>query len=96
MKKRRLEDQSNQSKYKLILECNYNIYGKIASLGVVKLKNFETDCILLSFKDAKITILCWDPYKHEPKIYSMHCYERDEFQKCKKILKFFLSFPLIQ
>ncbi|XP_064640599.1 cleavage and polyadenylation specificity factor subunit 1-like [Lineus longissimus] len=64
------------------LEClgTYSLFGNIASMQTVRLAGATRDAILMSFKDAKLALVEYDPGTHDLKTSSLHFFE-EEFNK---------------
>lgn len=75
-------DASPKQQQKIKLEClqTFELFGTIASLQKVTLGNKHTakrDSLVVSFHDAKLSILEYDPNTHDLKTLSMHYFEDD-------------------
>lgn len=57
--------------------CTYTLHDNIATMAVVSL-NPSRDSLLLGFKDAKLSIVEYDPQVHYLKTISLHFFEKDE------------------
>ncbi|KAL7640863.1 UNVERIFIED_CONTAM: hypothetical protein RMT77_008000 [Armadillidium vulgare] len=77
----RREDKDDISPPKVKLECmlTFTLHDNIATLGVVSL-NPARDSLLLGFKDAKLSIVEYDPQTHNLKTISLHYFEKEEIQ----------------
>ncbi|EME43798.1 hypothetical protein DOTSEDRAFT_79774 [Dothistroma septosporum NZE10] len=64
---------------KLVLVGEYSLSGTVTNLAQVKLPDTKTagDALLLAFKDAKLTLIEWDPENHRISTISIHYYEGD-------------------
>lgn len=66
---------------KLVLVAEYNLSGSVT--GMVRIKTLASksggEALLLSFKDAKLSLLEWDPSTNNVRTISLHYYEREEF-----------------
>ncbi|XP_005092153.1 cleavage and polyadenylation specificity factor subunit 1 [Aplysia californica] len=64
------------------LEClaSYSLHGNIQSLEAVKLSGAHRDVILLSFSDAKLSVVEYDPSTHDLKTCSLHQFEEHELR----------------
>jgi cleavage and polyadenylation specificity factor subunit 1 len=62
---------------KLLLVSEYPLSGTISSLGRVKTLNskYGTEALLVAFRDAKISMVQWDPERHSISTISIHYYE---------------------
>lgn len=75
--------RSDRSNYtKLVLVTEYTLAGTIT--GLVRIRSDTTasggDSLLVAFKDAKMSMLEWDPEKHSINTTSIHYYEQEELQ----------------
>ena len=66
----------------LVLKAEYHLSGTITSLARIRTLNSNTgaDCLLISFKDAKLSLVEWDPERHGLSTLSIHYYEREDLQ----------------
>ncbi|KAI9741103.1 MAG: mRNA cleavage and polyadenylation factor subunit [Cirrosporium novae-zelandiae] len=73
-------DRSHTSK--LVLVAEYPLSGTITSLARVKIMNSKSggEALLISIKDAKLSLLQWDPEVHTISTISIHLYEREDLQ----------------
>ena len=62
---------------KLVLVAQYQLSGTITSLGRVSIPKSKSggDAILVAFRDAKLTLVEWDPTEHSISSISIHYYE---------------------
>ncbi|PNS20445.1 hypothetical protein CAC42_5895 [Sphaceloma murrayae] len=62
---------------KLVLVGEYPLAGIVTSLAKVRAADTKTggDALLVSFKDAKVSLLEWDPENHRISTISIHFYE---------------------
>ncbi|KAE8411896.1 CPSF A subunit region-domain-containing protein [Aspergillus pseudocaelatus] len=65
---------------KLILEREYALPGTVTDLCRVKLLNTKSggEAILLAFRNAKLSLIEWDPGRYGICTISIHYYERDD------------------
>ncbi|XP_057291812.1 cleavage and polyadenylation specificity factor subunit 1-like [Hydractinia symbiolongicarpus] len=68
-------------KRKLEQVASYSLFGNVVNMQVVRLGHNIRDSVLLVFKDAKLSIVEYDPFNHDLKTDSMHFFENEEF-KC--------------
>ena len=61
------------------LQC-FSLNGIIESLNSVSFAGSNRDCILLTFSDAKVSIVEYDPNTHDLKTISMHYFEEDDMK----------------
>lgn len=70
--------QTNQGQStRLVLVAEYNLPGTITSLGRVKIRNPKSggEAILVALRDAKLSLVEWDPNQHSISTISIHYYE---------------------
>ncbi|ESZ98141.1 hypothetical protein SBOR_1520 [Sclerotinia borealis F-4128] len=67
---------------KLVLIAEYNLSGTITSIVRVKTISSKTggEALLVGFKDAKLSLVEWDPERPGLSTISVHFYEQDELQ----------------
>ncbi|KAG8038870.1 hypothetical protein G9C98_003177 [Cotesia typhae] len=67
---------------KMKLEClaHYTLYGNVMSLQAVTLMGSQRDSLLLSFRDAKLSIVEYDPETHDLRTVSLHYFEEEEMR----------------
>lgn len=65
------------------MECmaSYEIFGNIMSLQSVSLNNSPRDALLISFQEAKLSVVQHDPDSYDLKTLSLHYFEEDDV-KC--------------
>ena len=65
---------------KMKLECmaTYQLFGEVMGLQKVTLPGSIRDTILLSFAEAKLSVVEYDPANHDLKSVSLHIFEDDE------------------
>lgn len=70
-------DQILDSRRKQKLEClaTFSLFGNIMSLQYVKLPGANRDAVLLSFSDAKLSVVEYDPGTHDLQTTSLHYFE---------------------
>ena len=64
------------------LECivSYTLFGNIMSLQSVSLSSSQRDALLISFQDAKLSVVQHDPDTFELKTLSLHYFEEDDIK----------------
>ena len=84
----RREKSENQPP-KMKLECltTYNLFGTIMSIASASLRGSARDVILLSFADAKLSIIEYDPISDNLKTLSLHTFEDEGIGRSHKIPK---------
>lgn len=71
---------------KMRLECmnSFQLYGNVMSLQSVSLAGSQRDALLISFKDAKLSVVQHDPDTFELKTLSLHYYEEEDIKVIKQ------------
>lgn len=67
---------------KMKMEClaTYTMFGNIMSMQSVSLAGSSRDALLLSFKDAKLSVVEYDLDTHDLKTLSLHYFEEEEIR----------------
>ncbi|MCJ1285002.1 mRNA cleavage and polyadenylation factor subunit [Xylographa opegraphella] len=67
---------------KLVLIAQYDLAGTIIGLGRVKTLRSASggEAVLVASKDAKLSLIEWDPEQYSISTISVHFYERDDIQ----------------
>lgn len=67
---------------KLLLVAEYDLSGTITSLARVKTQQSKSggEALLVALKDAKLSLVEWDPERHSISTISIHFYEREDLQ----------------
>ena len=70
------------SRTKLVLVAEYTLSGTVTSLVRIKTKNSKSggEALLVAFKDAKLSLVEWDPERPGLSTISIHYYEQDGLQ----------------
>ncbi|UYV82374.1 CPSF1 [Cordylochernes scorpioides] len=65
---------------KIRLEClqTFNLFGNLMSIQSIYLPNDSRDALLISFREAKLALVEYDPTCHDLKVLSLHHFEDDE------------------
>lgn len=65
---------------KLILVAQYELSGTITSLARVKISQSKSggEALLVALRDAKLSLVEWDPERYSLSTISIHLYERDD------------------
>ncbi|ODH13612.1 hypothetical protein ACO22_07085 [Paracoccidioides brasiliensis] len=74
-------DEKTRSQYsKLVLVAEYALSGTVTDLGRVKILDSKSggEAILVATRNAKLSLIEWDPEKHQISTTSIHYYERDD------------------
>ena len=77
-----LSTRRSESKTKLVLISEHPVSGVITSLARIDIQNSKTggSAILVSFQDAKLSLLEWDQEYHTLSTISVHYYEGEDLQ----------------
>lgn len=81
-------DPNSKEKYtenrppKMKLEClaTYSLFGNVMSMQAVSLAGSSRDSLLLSFRDAKLSVVEYDPEIHDLRTLSLHYFEEEEMR----------------
>lgn len=72
---------------KMKLEClsQYTLHGNVMSMQAVTLVGSQRDSLLLSFRDAKLSVVEYDQDTHDLRTVSLHYFEEEEIRviNCK-------------
>ncbi|KAJ5902421.1 Cleavage/polyadenylation specificity factor A subunit C-terminal [Penicillium taxi] len=74
---------THPSDTKLVLEKEYSLPGSVTGLSRVKLLNTKSggEAILLAVRNARLSLIEWDPERHNISTISIHYYERDDLTR---------------
>ncbi|KAK7575512.1 hypothetical protein V9T40_011798 [Parthenolecanium corni] len=72
--------ESNPPKMKLECLAQFSLFGNIMSMEAVSLANSSRDALILSFKEAKFSIVEYDPDCHDLRTLSLHYFEEDDMR----------------
>ncbi|XP_034017429.1 LOW QUALITY PROTEIN: cleavage and polyadenylation specificity factor subunit 1 [Thalassophryne amazonica] len=67
-------------KEKLEQVAAFTLFGNVMSMASVQLVGASKDALLLSFKDAKLSVVEYDPGTHDLKTLSLHFFEEPELR----------------
>ncbi|TRZ02096.1 hypothetical protein DNTS_012420 [Danionella cerebrum] len=67
-------------KEKLEQVASFSLFGNVMSMASVQLVGNNRDALLLSFKDAKLSVVEYDPGTHDLKTLSLHFFEEPELR----------------
>ncbi|XP_018430492.1 PREDICTED: cleavage and polyadenylation specificity factor subunit 1, partial [Nanorana parkeri] len=67
-------------KEKLELMATFSFFGNVMSMASVQLAGAKRDALLLSFKEAKLSVVEYDPEIHDLKTLSLHYFEEPELR----------------
>ncbi|KAI3138791.1 hypothetical protein CBS147325_6846 [Penicillium roqueforti] len=75
--------QFSQPETKLVLEKEYPLSGTVTDLSRVKILNTKSggEAILIAVRNAKLSLIEWDPERHGISTISIHYYERDDLTR---------------
>uniref|UniRef100_A0A3Q2YAZ5 Cleavage and polyadenylation specificity factor subunit 1 n=1 Tax=Hippocampus comes TaxID=109280 RepID=A0A3Q2YAZ5_HIPCM len=73
-------DKPSARKEKLEQVACFSLFGNIMSMASVQLIGSSRDALLLSFKDAKLSVVEYDPGTHDLKTLSLHYFEEPELR----------------
>ena len=64
------------------LEClaQYTLHGNVMSMQAVRLVGSQRDSLLLSFRDAKLSVVEYDIETHGLRTVSLHYFEEEEMR----------------
>ncbi|KIY00921.1 uncharacterized protein Z520_03587 [Fonsecaea multimorphosa CBS 102226] len=67
---------------RLVLIAEYSLAGTVTSLGKVKIADAKSggDVVLIALRDAKLSLIEWDPELHSISTLSIHFYEHHDLQ----------------
>ncbi|XP_069698510.1 cleavage and polyadenylation specificity factor subunit 1 [Periplaneta americana] len=67
---------------KMKLEClaTYSLFGNVMSIQAVSLSGSARDSLLISFRDAKLSVVEYDPDAHDLRTLSLHYFEEEEMR----------------
>lgn len=68
---------------KLVLVAEYALHGTVTDIGRVKILNSKSggEAILVAFRNAKLSLIEWDPERHGISTISIHYYEREDLTR---------------
>ncbi|KAL1637066.1 mRNA cleavage and polyadenylation factor subunit [Neofusicoccum ribis] len=74
--------QRTEHTSKLVLVAEYSLQGTVLSLARIKALDTKSggDALLIAFRDAKMSLVEWDPANHTLSTISIHFYEGEELQ----------------
>lgn len=75
-------ENGNAEPNKVRLECRqtFSLFGNIQSIDKVRLTNSVRDALLLTFNEAKLSVVEYDPNTHDLKTLSLHYFEEEEMK----------------
>ena len=78
-----LKSIENEAQTKLVLISEYHVAGTITTLSRVKILNSRSggEAILIAVRDAKLSLIEWDPELYSISTTSIHYYETEELHK---------------
>ncbi|KAL3319241.1 Cleavage and polyadenylation specificity factor subunit 1, partial [Cichlidogyrus casuarinus] len=72
------KDNKDDSQCKFSTLFSELLPSQVYDASIAKMMDFKLDCLLLSFKDAKVALLTYDPSQMEFRTLSLHNYEFDQ------------------
>ncbi|KAJ9305483.1 hypothetical protein DTO217A2_5012 [Paecilomyces variotii] len=68
---------------KLVLVAEYALSGTVTDMSPVKIMNSKSggDAILIAFRNAKLSLIEWDPERHAISTISVHYYEKEDLTR---------------
>ncbi|GCB24782.1 protein cft1 [Aspergillus awamori] len=74
---------AQQESTKLLLEKEYSLSGTVTGLCRVKVLNSKSggEAVLVAFRNAKLSLIEWDPERRGISTISIHYYERDDLTR---------------
>ncbi|KAL4902493.1 hypothetical protein BDW74DRAFT_157890 [Aspergillus multicolor] len=80
---RNISPDANTSRHKLVLEREYSLPGIVTGLCRVKIIKTKSggDAVLIALRNAKLSLVEWDPERHGIATISIHYYERDDMTR---------------
>uniref|UniRef100_A0AAR2KJ10 Cleavage and polyadenylation specificity factor subunit 1 n=1 Tax=Pygocentrus nattereri TaxID=42514 RepID=A0AAR2KJ10_PYGNA len=76
----RTTEYGKSRKEKLEQVASFSLFGNVMSMASVQLVGTNRDALLLSFKDAKLSVVEYDPGTHDLKTLSLHFFEEPELR----------------
>ena len=78
----KVSEESEEAK--LLLVAEYALQGTISALGTVRPLKSKSggDALLIAFRDAKLSLIEWDPTQHSISTISIHYYENHDLLLC--------------
>ncbi|PYI06271.1 protein cft1 [Aspergillus sclerotiicarbonarius CBS 121057] len=75
--------EAQQETTKLLLEKEYSLSGTVTGLCRVRVLNSKSggEAVLLAFRNAKLSLIEWDPERRGISTISIHFYERDDLTR---------------
>lgn len=69
---------------KLVLVAEYNLSGTVTDISRIKALDTKSggEALLIAFRDAKLSLVEWDPEQHNLTTVSIHYYEGEELHGC--------------
>jgi cleavage and polyadenylation specificity factor subunit 1 len=67
---------------KMKLEClaSFTLHGNVVSVASSSLMGSSRDALLISFREAKLSVVEYDPDKHDLRTLSLHYFEDDDMR----------------
>ncbi|XP_027110442.2 cleavage and polyadenylation specificity factor subunit 1-like [Coffea arabica] len=84
----------------LELVCHYRLHGNVESMGILSSGGIDggkrRDSIILTFQDAKMSVLEFDDSIHGLRTSSLHCFEGPDWHHLKRGRESFARGPLVK
>lgn len=79
---KRDNDLINNRPPRMKLEClaQYTLHGNVMSMQAVQLVGSPREALLLSFRDAKLSVVEYDVESHDLRTISLHYFEEEEMR----------------
>ena len=74
------QDTVRSRRIRLEFVCSFQLYGNILSVASVRLAGAALDSLLISFSDAKLSVVEFDASTHDLKTSSLHHFEDDDLK----------------
>ena len=73
----------DKSERKAILQCvgRYDLYGHVEAMALIKLAGKERDCLVLVFRDAKMSVVEYNPALDELTTVAIFLFEDEELRR---------------
>ncbi|XP_046387222.1 cleavage and polyadenylation specificity factor subunit 1 isoform X1 [Ischnura elegans] len=79
-KKKEMFSVKHPPKMKLECVCTFSLFGNVMSIQSVALASSPRDALLLSFRDAKLSVVEYDPEIHDLRTLSLHYFEDEDMR----------------
>lgn len=81
-------DLINNRPPRMKLEClaQYSLHGNVMSMQAVQLVGSPREALLLSFRDAKLSVVEYDVESHDLRTISLHYFEEEEMRVKERVI----------